>query len=57
MHNQHTGLSQTLAEQHRTHLRQQATRQRLLAATRRPRRRTWSLRRWLLDGQPSPQTS
>jgi hypothetical protein len=57
MHNQHTGLSQTLAEQHRTGLHAQASRRRLLAAARRPRRHTWSLRRWLLDGQPSPQTS
>jgi hypothetical protein len=57
MHNQHTGLSQTLAEQHRTHLQQQATSQRLLAATGRPHHRSWSLRRWLLGGQPSPQTS
>jgi hypothetical protein len=57
MHNQHTGLSQTLAAQHTTDLQQQATHQRLLVAARRPRRRTWSLRRWLLDGQPSPQTN
>jgi hypothetical protein len=57
MYNQHAGLSQTLAEQHRTDLRQQATRQQLVQAARRPRRRVWSLRRWLLDGQPSPQTS
>jgi hypothetical protein len=57
MHNQHTGLSQTLAEQHRTGLHAQASRRRLLAAARRPRRHTWSRRRWLLDGQPSPQTS
>jgi hypothetical protein len=57
MHNQHAGLSQTLAAQHITDLRQQATHQRLLATARRPRRRAWSLRRWLLHGQPSPQTS
>jgi hypothetical protein len=58
MHNQHAGLSQTLVEQHRTGLQAQATRQRRLAAARRPRRRIWSLpRRWLLDGRPSPQTS
>jgi hypothetical protein len=57
MHNQHAGLSQTLAAQHTTDLRQQATNQRLLQAARPPRRRGWLLRRWLLDGQPSPQTS
>ena len=57
MHNQHAGLSQTLAAQHATDLRQQATHQRLLQAARPPRRRSWLLRRWLLDGQPSPQTS
>jgi hypothetical protein len=57
MHNQHAGLSQTLAAQPTTDLRQQATHQRLLQAARPPRRRGWLLRRWLLDGQPSPQTS
>jgi hypothetical protein len=57
MTNQHAGLSQTLAAQHTTDLRQQATHQRLLQAARSPCRRSWLLRRWLLDGQPSPQTS
>jgi hypothetical protein len=60
MHNQHAGLSQTLAEQHITGLQQQATRQRLLRAARQPRRqRGWAPRRWwqLLDVRPSPKTS
>jgi hypothetical protein len=60
MNNQHAGLSQTLADQHITRLRQQATRQRLLHATRQPhRRRTSAPRRWwqLLDRQASPRTS
>ena len=60
MNNQHAGLSQTLAEQHITRLRQQATHQRLLRAARQPRRRRgWSTRRWwqLLDGRPSPRIS
>jgi hypothetical protein len=60
MNNQHAGLSQTLADQHRTRLRQQATRQRLLHTTRQPhRRRTTATRRWwqLLDRQASPRTS
>jgi hypothetical protein len=48
MHNQHTDLSQTLADQHRTQLQEQATtRQRPLPAARqRRRRRAWSPRRW-----------
>jgi hypothetical protein len=48
MHNQHTDLSQTLADQHRTQLQQQATtRQRPLPVARqRRRRRSWSPRRW-----------
>ena len=60
MNNQHAGLSQTLATQHSTRLRQQATRQRLLHAALPPRRRrTFSPRRWwqLLDRQASPRTS
>jgi hypothetical protein len=39
MHNQHTDLSQTLADQHRTHLQDQATHRRPLHAPRLPRRR------------------
>jgi hypothetical protein len=47
MHNQHTDLSQTLADQHRTQLQQRATHQRPLPAARpRRRRRSWSPRRW-----------
>jgi hypothetical protein len=60
MHNQHTGLSQTLADQHRTQLQDQATHQRRLPAAAQPRRRpSWSPRRWwqLLTGRPSPRTS
>jgi hypothetical protein len=56
MHNQHVGLSQTLADQHRTELQQQATHQRLLPAARHSRRRrSWSPRRWwqLLTRRPS----
>jgi hypothetical protein len=46
MHNQHADLSQTLAEQHRTQLQEQATRQRPLPVARqRRRRRTSSPRR------------
>jgi hypothetical protein len=60
MHNQHTDLSQTLADQHRTQLQEQATHQRALPAAPRTRRRhSWSPRRWwqLLRGRPSPRTS
>jgi hypothetical protein len=60
MHNQHTDLSQTLADQHRTQLQEQATHQQLLpAAHQRRRRRTWSpRRRWqLLKGRLSPRAS
>jgi len=60
MQNQHAELSQTLAEQHRIDLQEQATRQRLLPAARqRRRRRTWSpRRRWqLLKGRLSPRAS
>jgi hypothetical protein len=56
MHNQHADLSQTLAEQHRTQLQQQATHQRPLPVARqRHRRRTSSPRRWwqLLTRRPS----
>jgi hypothetical protein len=60
MHNQHTDLSQTLADQHRTQLQDQATHQRALPAAPQTRRRhSWSPRRWwqLLKGRPSPRTS
>jgi hypothetical protein len=60
MHNQHTDLSQTLADQHRTQLQKQATHQRALSTAPQPRRRhSWSPRRWwqLLTGRPSPRTS
>jgi hypothetical protein len=55
MHNQHTDLSQTLADQHRTQLQEQATHQRPLPAARQHRRRSWSPRRWwqLLTRRPS----
>jgi hypothetical protein len=54
MHNQHTDLSQTLADQHRTQLQDQATHQRPLP-TARQRRRRWSPHRWwqLLARRPS----
>jgi hypothetical protein len=60
MNNQHVGLSQTLADQHITGLRDHATRERLkLAARQLRRRRTFPRRRWwqLLDRQLSPRTS
>jgi hypothetical protein len=60
MHNQHTDLSQTLADQHRTQLQDQASPQRLLpAAHQRRRRRSWSPRRWwqLLRGRSWPRPS
>jgi hypothetical protein len=60
MYNQHTGLSQTLAEQHRTQLQEQASHQRLLPAAPQARRRhSWSPRRWwqLLTGRPWPRPS
>jgi hypothetical protein len=60
MHNQHTDLSQTLAEQHRTELQEQASHPRPLPAARPPRRRrSWSPPRWwqLLKRRPSPQAS
>ena len=60
MHNQHAGLSQTLADQHITELRDHASRQRLKLAARQPRRwRRSPHRHWwqLLDRQPSPRTS
>jgi hypothetical protein len=56
MHNQHTDLSQTLADQHRTQLQEQATHQRALPTDDPPpRRRTSLLRRWwqLLTRRPS----
>jgi hypothetical protein len=39
MHNQHTELSQTLADQHRTQLQDQVTHRRPLHAPRPPRHR------------------
>jgi hypothetical protein len=60
MHNQHTDLSQTLADQHRTQLQDQASHQRPLPTAPQARRRpSWSPRRWwqLLRGRPSPRTS
>jgi len=60
MNNQHTGLSQTLAEQHISALQEQATRRRPLRAARPPRRRrTSSPRRWsqLLSRRSSPGTN
>ena len=56
MHNQHTDLSQTLADQHRTRLQPQTTtRQRPLPVARQRRRRRWWPRRWwqLLTRRPS----
>jgi hypothetical protein len=46
MHNQHTDLSQTLADQHRTQLQDQATHQRPRPVPRQRRRHGWSPRRW-----------
>jgi hypothetical protein len=60
MHNQHTDLSQTLADQHRTQLQEQATHQRALPTNDPPRRQPIFLpRRWwqLLKGRPSPRAS
>jgi len=59
MHNQHAHLSQTLADQHITRLREHATRQQLLATANPPRRRRSSPRhRWqLLDRRPAPRTN
>ena len=60
MHNQHTDLSQTLADQHRTELQQEASRRRLLPAAGQPRRRrAGSPRRWweLLTRRPWPRAS
>jgi hypothetical protein len=56
MHNQHTDLSQTLADQHRTQLQDQATHQRALPTNAPPPRRpSWSPRHWwqLLTRRPS----
>ena len=55
MHNQHTDLSQTLADQHRTQLQEQATQRALPTDDPPPRRRTSLLRRWwqLLTRRPS----
>jgi hypothetical protein len=59
MTNQHAGLSQTLAAQHTTELREQATHQRRLHALGRPHRPTRATRRWWqpLDRQASPRPS
>jgi hypothetical protein len=60
MHNQHGGLSQTMAEQRRTQLQEQATHQRPLpAASHRRPRHSWSPRRWWqeLTRRPSPRAS
>jgi hypothetical protein len=51
MHNQHAGLSQVLAEQHRTARHEQAARARLVRGARRRRRSQvvrvwWQLARW-----------
>jgi hypothetical protein len=49
MHNQHTGLSQTLAEQRITERHEQAAQARLAGGARPPRRRrrrAWVPRRW-----------
>lgn len=49
MHNQHTGLSQTLAEQRISERHEQAAHARLAAGARPPRRRRrkpWVPRRW-----------
>jgi hypothetical protein len=50
MHNQHTDLSQTLADQRITQLQEQAAQARRLAGGARPprrrRRRAWTPRRW-----------
>jgi hypothetical protein len=48
MTNQHAGLSQLLAEQHRSELREQAAHTRLARGAGRPRRRRarWAARGW-----------
>jgi hypothetical protein len=48
MHNQHAGLSQTLAQQHITERHEQAVQARLSRGARPPRhrRRAWVARRW-----------
>jgi hypothetical protein len=48
MHNQHAGLGQLLAEQHRSEQREQAAQARLAQSAGRPRRRRrqWLVRRW-----------
>jgi hypothetical protein len=48
MNNQHAGLSQVLAEQHRTERREEAAHARLVRDARPPRRRhrVWVARRW-----------
>jgi hypothetical protein len=47
MNNQHAGLSQLLAEQHRSERQEQAAHARLLRGARPPRRRR---RRWVVRG-------
>ena len=63
MHNQHVGLSQLLAHQHRTERWEQAAQARLAQQARRSRRRRrwvvrgwWQLARWpaIASDQPSP---
>ena len=55
MHNQHSGLSQTLADEHRCECQQHADRRRLLPAARQPTRS----RRWwhLHTRRPWPRAS
>jgi hypothetical protein len=60
MHNQHDGLSQTLADQRITERREQADHARLTGGARPPRRRRWRLgrgwwrlARWPGAGQPA----
>jgi hypothetical protein len=59
MHNQHSGLSQTLADQHRSELQQHADRQRLLPTASQPRHRRTRSRRWwqLHTRRPWPRAS
>jgi hypothetical protein len=59
MTNQHARLSQTLAAQHTTELREQATRQRRRHGLGRPHLHTRATRRWWqpLDRQASPRPS
>jgi hypothetical protein len=62
MHNQHAGLSQALADQHRIQLREQAAHAWLVGGTRSPGRRRrsraargwWQLARWSAGGAQQP---